>query len=213
MSSEDAEHLKRERAEGLVTRTTDWLTEVGAWIFGGLLALNLVLIASLLDVGPADTAILISICALGCAFSVNVVGICLNRMVKDIKYVELAERLPILQELRDADSSEIEALYPPPEERVPVQQRRSTMALWSSLGLAALSGILTTIGLVAALWHMAWWVGVAGLVTAVLSGTLIGVVFVSTKPPVSEVDRVLIQRYVDRRTREAQEQRKGRRAA
>ena len=76
------------------------------------------------------------------------------------------------------------------------------MALWSSLGLAALSGVLTTIGLVAALWYMAWWVGVAGLVTAVLSGTLIGVVFVSTKPPVSEADEVLIQRYVDRRTRQ-----------
>ena len=200
----------------LAARTNAWLTEVGAWIFGGLLALNLVLIASLLDVGPVDTAILISICALGCALSVNVVGIVLNRLVKDIKYVELAERLPILQEIGDAESSEIEALYPSPEERVPVQQRRSTMALWSSLGLAALSGVLTTIGLVAALWHMAWWVGVAGLVTAALSATLIGVVFVSTKPPVSEADKVLIQRYVDRRTREAQrrrEQHKGRRAA
>jgi hypothetical protein len=200
-----------------VARTNDWLTDVGAWIFGGLLALNLVLIASLLDVGPADTAILISICALGCAFSVNVVGIVLNRLVKDIKYVQLAERLPILQELGEAEPSEIEALYPTsddPEERVPVQQRRSTMALWSSLGLAVLSGVLTTIGLVAALWHMAWWVGVAGLVTATLSATLIGVVFVSTKAPVSETDRVLIQRYVDRRTRqeEPQEREDGRAA-
>ena len=120
--------------------------------------------------------------------------------------------LPILQELRDAEPSEIEALSTPPEEREPVLQRRSTMALWSSLGLAALSGVLTTIGLVAALWHMAWWVGVAGLLTALVSATLIGVVFVSTKPPVSEADKVLIQRYVDRRTREA-EQDKGRRAA
>ena len=87
-----------------MARTNEWLTEVGAWIFGGLLALNLVLIASLLDVGPVDTAILISICALGCAFSVNVVGIVLNRLVKDIKYVQLAERLPILQELGEAES-------------------------------------------------------------------------------------------------------------
>ena len=101
----------------------------------------------------------------------NVVGIVLNRMVKDIKYVELAERLPILQELRDAEPSEIDALSTPPEEREPVLQRRSTMALWSSLGLAALSGVLTTIGLVAALWHMAWWVGVAGLLTALVSAT------------------------------------------
>jgi hypothetical protein len=189
-----------------VARTNDWLTEVGAWVFGGLLALNLVLVASLLDVGPVDTAILISICALGCALSVNAVGIVLNRLVKDIKYVEVAERLPILQELSEAESSEIEALYPHSEEREPFRKRRSTMALWSSLGLATLSGALTTIGLVAALWYMAWWVGVAGLVTAVLSATLIGVVFVTTKPPVSESDRVLIQRYVDRRTRQAEPQ-------
>ena len=196
-----------------MARTNEWLTEVGAWIFGGLLALNLVLIASLLDVGRVDTAILISICALGCALSVNVVGICLNRLVKDIKYVEVAERLTILQEIRDAESAEIEALYPPPEERESVRRRRSTMALWSSLGLAALSSVLTMIGLVAALWHMAWWVGVAGLVTGVLSATLISVVFVSTKPPVSEADRILIQRYVDRRTRQEPEQRKDGRAA
>ena len=214
MSSGDAERRQRERTEGLVARTTDWLTEVGAWVFGGLLALNLVLVASLLDVGPVDTAILISICALGCALSVNVVGIVLNRLVKDIKYVEVAERLPILQELSEAESSEIEALDTPPEEREPFQQRRSTMALWSSLGLAALSGVLTAIGLVAALWHMAWWVGLAGLVTAVLSATLIGVVFISTKPPVSEADKVLIERYVDRRTREEEPQeREDRRAA
>jgi len=222
MPSGDARHPKRSRrrpqriadAEAqpgtaaksvdiLVARTTDWLTEVGAWIFGGLLALNLVLIASLLDVGPVDTAILISICALGCALSVNVVGICLNRLVKDIKYVEIAERLPILQEVRDAESSEIEALYPPPDERESVQRRRSALALRLSLGLAALSAALTVIGLVAALWHMAWWVGVAGLVTAVLSATLIAVVFLSTKLPVSEADMARIQGYVDRRTRQA----------
>ena len=81
------------------------------------------------------------------------------------------------------------------------------------MGSAAFSSALTVIGLVAALWHMAWWVGVAGLVTGVLSATLISVVFVSTKPPVSEADRTLIQRYVDRRTRQESEQRKDGRAA
>ncbi len=46
----------------------------------------------------------------------------------------------------------------------------------------------------------ATFVDLAGLLTALLSATLIGVAFVSTKPPVSEADRVLIQRYVARRT-------------
>ena len=35
-----------------------------------------------------------------------------------------------LQAFRDADSAEIEALYPPPAERESVRRRRSTMALW-----------------------------------------------------------------------------------
>ena len=217
MPSGDARHPKRSRrrpqriadAEAqpgtaaksvdiLVARTTDWLTEVGAWIFGGLLALNLVLIASLLDVGPVDTAILISICALGCALSVNVVGICLNRLVKDIKYVEIAERLPILQEVRDAESSEIEALYPPPEEQETLRRKRSTRALWWSSGFQALSGTLTGIALVAALWHVAWWIGTAALVTGAVSAALVTAVFLSVKPAGSEASRDFAQRYAER---------------
>jgi hypothetical protein len=239
MSSGDAEHLKRDRrgservagdaphsqaaarrSATLMERTTEWLTEVGAWIFGGLLALNLVLIASLLDVGPVDTEILIAICALGCALPVNVVGIILNRLVKDVELVETGEMVTALQSFRGADSSEVEALYPPPEERASLRRRRSTLALWWSLGAAALSGVLTVIGLVAALWHMAWWVGVAALVTATLSATLVAVVYLSTKPSESEASRTFTKRYVQRQTQQGlqrakqeSEQRKGGRAA
>jgi hypothetical protein len=46
----------------LVDRTAPWLFEVGSWVFGGLTALNLVIMAALITVGPADTAIRISNC-------------------------------------------------------------------------------------------------------------------------------------------------------
>ena len=232
MPSGDPEHLKRDRSGSgrvaddepqsqadvrrpgtLVARTTDWLTDVGAWIFGGLLALNLVLIASLLDVGRVDTAILIAICAFGCALPVNVVGICLNRLAKDVEQVETSEMATALQAFEDADDSEIEALYPPPKERESLRRRRSTLTLWWSLGAAALSGALTAVGLVAALWHMAWWVGAAALATGALSATLVAVVYISTKPAETEVSRALVQRYVERREQQELQRRKGGRAA
>jgi hypothetical protein len=51
----------------LLERITPWLFEVGSWIFGGLVAFNLVLVSALLTVGPVDRAILISITAFACA--------------------------------------------------------------------------------------------------------------------------------------------------
>ena len=42
---------------------TPWLVEVGSWMFGGLVALNLVVIAALLTVGPVDRAVMIGVAA------------------------------------------------------------------------------------------------------------------------------------------------------
>jgi hypothetical protein len=37
-----------------------WLLDVGSWIFGGLIAFNLLVMASLITVGPVDRSIKIS---------------------------------------------------------------------------------------------------------------------------------------------------------
>ena len=58
----------------LLGRIAPWLVGVGTWIFGGLIALNLVAIAALITMGPTDRAVLISVTAFGCALPLEVAG-------------------------------------------------------------------------------------------------------------------------------------------
>ena len=46
--------------ETLVEGITPWLIDLGGWIFGALIALNLLVLASLVTVGPSDPAVLIA---------------------------------------------------------------------------------------------------------------------------------------------------------
>ena len=159
----------------LLERITPWLFDIGTWVFGGLTAFGVLVISALLTVGPADAAILVSISALACALPLNVAGICVLRLVKDMKEVGLDDLT--LQAFKDAGYPEIESYYPPAGEREVRQKRRRTMALWYSLGMAAaLTAVLTVTGLAAALWYMAWWIGVLVLVVAVLSVGLVALV-------------------------------------
>jgi hypothetical protein len=206
----DPRHVERDT---LVARTTDWLTDVGAWIFGGLLALNLVLITSLLDIPEADTAVRIAILAVGCALPLNVAGIILNRMVKDVREVEAGEMVTALQAFREADASEVAALYPPPEEQESLRHRRSGRALWWSLGFSALSGTLTAVGVVAALWHVAWWVGAAAIATGVVSAALVTIVFLSGKPAETDASRDFTRRYEEQQESRREQELERRRAA
>ena len=59
----------------LLDRTTPWLSEIGSWAFGGLVAVNLVVISSLLTVGPIDAAVRISVAVLARTLPLNVAGI------------------------------------------------------------------------------------------------------------------------------------------
>jgi len=61
----------------LAEKTSPWLTDVGSWIFGGLTAVNLVVISALITVGPVDAAIRTSTAALAAALPLNVAGIIL----------------------------------------------------------------------------------------------------------------------------------------
>jgi hypothetical protein len=158
----------------LLERITPWLFDIGTWVFGGLTAFGVLVISALLTVGPADAAILVSIGALACALPLNVAGICVLRLVKDMKEVGIDDLT--LQAFKDAGYPEIESYYPPVGEREARQKRRRTMALWYSLGIAALTAVLTVTGLTAALWYMAWWIGVLVLVVAVLSVGLVALV-------------------------------------
>ena len=176
----------------LAERITPWLIEAGGWIFGGLIAVNLVVISSLITVGPVDGMIRISITTLACALPLNVAGICLLRLIKDVKDIGLDDLA--LQAFRDAGFPDIEAYFPLPQERDALLKRRSNVALLYSLGIAALSIALTLTGLVAALWHMAWWIGLVLLAMVVFSAALVAIAIAHSLPPPSEAEKALTRR-------------------
>jgi hypothetical protein len=60
-----------------------------------------------------------------------------------------------------------------------------------SLGIAVLSVALSVTGLAAALWHVAWWIGLVLLAMVALTTVLVGVVVVHSLPPESEAEKGL----------------------
>lgn len=165
----------------LLDRTTPWLSEIGSWIFGGLVAVNLVVISSLLTVGPVDAAVRISVTVFACALPLNVAGIVVLRLTKDLMDFGVDELA--LQAFKESGFPEIDAYFPPATERSALLKRRASLALRYSLAIAALSAALTFTGVVAALWHMAWWIGSVLLAMVVLSAGLVLVVFAHAQPP------------------------------
>lgn len=159
----------------LLERMTPWLFDIGTWVFGGLTAFSLLVVSALLTVGPKDAAILVSISALACALPLNVAGICVLRLVKDMKEVGVDDLT--LQAFKDAGYPEVGSYNPPAGEREAREKRRRDTALWCSLGIATCTVVLTVTGLTAALWYMAWWIGVLVLLVALASVGLLAIVF------------------------------------
>ena len=165
----------------LVDRITPWLLDVGSWIFGGLIAVNLVLLSSLITVGPVDAAIRTSTAALTVALPLHVAGIVLLRLTKDVKDVGLDDLT--LRAFQDAGFPAIEAYFPPARERASLRARRSRVALVYATGIAALSIALTVTGVAAAVWHMGRWIAVVLLATVGLSALLVTVAIAHALPP------------------------------
>ena len=176
----------------LLDRTTPWLSEIGSWIFGGLVAVNLVLISSLLTVGPVDAAVRISVSLFACALPMNAAGIVVVRLTRDLMDFGVDDLA--LQAFKESGFPEIDAYFPPAPERAVHLQRRAALTLRYSLVLAAISAALTLAGLVAALWHMAWWIGSIFLMMVGLSAGLVLVVFAHAQPPESAWEKALKRR-------------------
>lgn len=207
----DLEEQGRRSLEGLgnlIERTTPWLFEVGSWIFGGLIAFNLVIIASLITVGPVDLAVLTAVTALGCALPLNVAGIVLLRLTKDVQDIALDDEAR--EAFRDAGFPNIDAYFQPARQKESMRRRGTGVALRYSFGIASLSIALTLIGLVASLWHMAWWVGVMLLAMIALCSTLVLFVIARALPPESRKEQELKRRYREQRITQRRESREGR---
>jgi len=173
----------------LLDRTTPWLVEVGTWVFGGLMALNLVVIAALITVGPVDAAVLISAAAFACALPLEVAGMIVLRLGKDAGDIRL-ESLA-LRSFQDARFPDIEAYFPPARERGGVAKRRARLTLGYALAIAMLSTLLTLVGVLASLWHMAPWVAEAAFGALVVSGLLLLALFIHAMPRRSEAEKRL----------------------
>lgn len=155
----------------LVERITPWLLDLGNWIFGALIAFNLVILGALLTVGPVDPAIIVSTGALALALPADAAGFFLLRLVADLKQVGLEE---IAAQAFQEVGFSVENQVPSPGAPESVEKRRTRIVLRYSYALLAVSILLTLVGMTAALWHMAWWIGVVFVAMVVASQ---GVVF------------------------------------
>jgi len=182
---------------GLLDRITPWLVEVGSWVFGGLIALNLVVIAALITVGPADAAVLIGVAAFACALPLDVAGLVLLRLIKDVGEVPIDDLA--LQAFRDAQFPNIEAYFPPRRDRKALNQRRSRVILGYTVVIGALSSALTLAGLTASLWHMARWVAELFIAATGFGAVLLGASMAHSLPPQSEAEQELKRRFAKQR--------------
>jgi hypothetical protein len=141
--------------EAVTESITPWLIEFGSWIFAGLIGFALIVIAPLVTLGPVETTILVSTVALALTLPRNLAGLLLLRLVQDMQRYE--DKLT--QGFHDA-SAILGAEFASPLAASPMQKRRTEMILIFSLGILTVSAVLTLIGLTAALWHVAWWIGI-----------------------------------------------------
>jgi hypothetical protein len=181
---------------GLVERITPWLVEVGSWILGGLIALNLVIIAALVTVGPVDTAVQVAVTAFACALPLDIAGIVLLRLIKDWRDIRIDDLT--LEAFQDAHFPHIEAYFPTARERASLAKRRARIALLYALGIAAASVTLTLVGMTSTLWHMAPSIAETFAATVALSLLLLLVVITQSLPPPSEAEKRLQRRYRDK---------------
>jgi uncharacterized membrane protein len=186
-----------------VERITPWLFEVGSWIFGGLIAFTLVVIAALFTVGPVDPAITVSAAAFALALPLDLAGLFLLRLVQDLKRVGFEEEMA--QAFQDVGFT-VGAQIASPKALESLRKRRTGIVLGSSLGILALSALLTLTGMTAALWHMAWWIGVVFLAMVMISLAIVIVAIVTIQPPDSQEEKEQKRRYREEITRQAKAQ-------
>jgi hypothetical protein len=145
-------------------RIAPWLLELGSWIFGALIAANLVFLGALLAVGRVDSAVVVSSAALAIALPMNVTGFFLLRLAKDLRLVGL--EAVTMQAFQEAGFT-TEELGASPVSSEASEKKRAEKMISYSYSLLLLSAVLTVVGVTAALWHIAWWIGAAFVVMSV----------------------------------------------
>ena len=144
----------------LLDSVTPWLLDLGSWTFGALIALNLVVLGALLTVGPVDVAVKIATASFAVALPLGVGGLVLLRLLTDMSKSNLGET---------ARKAFIDAGFSFRRAGNTDESRPRRTALIYTYVLLTATMLMTLTGLTAALWHMAWWIGVTFIVMAFLS--------------------------------------------
>ena len=133
----------------------------------------------------------------------NLTGLLLLRMLQDLKKVGFEDELT--QAFQDAGFTFGEHVLSPTalESR---RKRRTGILLGYALGILALSLLLTLTAMLAALWHMAWWIGVGFFAMLMISLAIVIVALANSQPPQSPEEKELKRRYREEMTRQAKEQ-------
>jgi hypothetical protein len=154
----------------LLARVTPWLLDLGNWIFGALIAFSLVILGAMLTVGPVDRAVLVATAAFALALPLDVAGFVLLRIAVDMKKVDLETVATAAFVEAGFTSEEVGQALDPRES----EQKRTRKVLLYSYNLLTLTALLTLVGMTAALWHMAWWIGVAFAAMLLVSLSVVG---------------------------------------
>lgn len=165
----------------IVERITPWLLDLGSWVFGALIAFDLLVLGSLLTVGPVDPAVLVATAAIALALPPTVAGFFVLRLLNDMKTVRLED---VAAEAFQEVGFRLEGQIPSEDalERT-VKQRTQRVLVYSYVTLM-LSVLLTVTAITAALWHMAWWISLSFLATTVVSQSLVlGAIATSPRQP------------------------------
>lgn len=193
----------REAFEKVLESITPWLMEIGNWIFAGLIGFTLIIMAPLITIGPVDPAIMIATVAFALALPLDVAGLVLLRLVQDTTRIGLADEwirafqdagFPVGEEIASAKAL------------ASLQKRRTRVALAYSLGILALSALLTLTGLITVLWHMAWWIGVVFFIMVIVGLGIVIAALATLGPPQSPEQKERNRRYWEEMMRRAQEQ-------
>jgi uncharacterized membrane protein (DUF485 family) len=149
VSFRQAEKAFEEAAE----LTTPWLVDIGAWIFAGLIAFDLVVMAPLIIAASVDQALTIAIVTFALALPLDLAGLVMLRLIQDMTHIGFSEEWA--RAFQDAGLP-IEEAIASPKAREAQRKRRATIVLRYSFTVLTLSVALTMTGLTAALWHIAW---------------------------------------------------------
>ncbi len=209
VSLEAAEEQYRQSMQAyrkLVEKGTPWLFDVGTWVFGGLIAFTLLIMASLITVGPVDLFIKIATASLALALPLDVTGLVLLRLVQDMEPIRFEET--VSQTFQEAGLTPDEMQVPSLTSLQAMRIRGTQVTLRYAVYILALSIVLTLAGMVATLWYMAWWIGVAFAAMVVFSVILAVLAMAASQPPVAPEEKRRRKAYRDELIRQAKERTK-----